>query len=333
MRLAIDAMGGDHAPREIVRGVLLALEEGLDIEVVLVGDEAQIRQHLPKPDPRLRIRHTESVITAEEEPVRAIRRKKDSSLVVACQMVKEKEVDAMITAGNTGAFMAAGLLVVGRIPGVDRPALAPILPTVDNRGVLLLDGGANMDAKPEHLVQYALMGDVYARGALNQEQVRIGLLNVGTEAAKGNELTKMVYAELQKLPLHFVGNVEARDVPFGVCDVIVCDGFAGNILLKTMEGTGLLFARMLREMFGAGLLSRLSALMISRQLQALRKKMDYTEYGGAPLLGVDGLLIKSHGSSEARAIQQTIHQTAKAVKYGVIQRITENIGKGEQFNG
>ncbi|MFO7263537.1 MAG: phosphate acyltransferase [Bacillaceae bacterium G1] len=331
MRLAVDAMGGDHAPEEIVRGVLLALEDGLDVEFVLVGDERQIKKYLPKSDRRLHIYHTEAVITAEEEPVRAIRRKKDASLVVACQLVKDKEVDAMITAGNTGAFMAAGLLIVGRIPGVDRPALAPVLPTVDRRGVLLLDAGANMDAKPEHLVQYAQMGEVYVRGTTGQEDVRVGLLNVGTEAGKGNELTKAVFVELQKQNLHFVGNVEARDVPFGVCDVVVCDGFAGNILLKTMEGTGMMFARMLREVYGMGLLGKISALLIWKQVQALKKKLDYAEYGGAPLLGVDGLLIKSHGSSQARAIQQTIRQTAKAVQYGVVQRIAENIGKGESM--
>jgi len=331
MRLAVDAMGGDHAPEEIVRGVLLALEDGLDVEFVLVGDERQIKKYLPKSDRRLHIYHTEAVITAEEEPVRAIRRKKDASLVVACQLVKDKEVDAMITAGNTGAFMAAGLLIVGRIPGVDRPALAPVLPTVDRRGVLLLDAGANMDAKPEHLVQYAQMGEVYVRGTTGQEDVRVGLLNVGTEAGKGNELTKAVFVELQNQNLHFVGNVEARDVPFGVCDVVVCDGFAGNILLKTMEGTGMMFARMLREVYGMGLLGKISALLIWKQVQALKKKLDYAEYGGAPLLGVDGLLIKSHGSSQARAIQQTIRQTAKAVQYGVVQRIAENIGKGESM--
>jgi len=331
MRLAVDAMGGDHAPEEIVRGVLLALEDGLDVEFVLVGDERQIKKYLPKSDRRLHIYHTEAVITAEEEPVRTIGRKKDASLVVACQLVKDKEVDAMITAGNTGAFMAAGLLIVGRIPGVDRPALAPVLPTVDRRGVLLLDAGANMDAKPEHLVQYAQMGEVYVRGTTGQEDVRVGLLNVGTEAGKGNELTKAVFVELQKQNLHFVGNVEARDVPFGVCDVVVCDGFAGNILLKTMEGTGMMFARMLREVYGMGLLGKISALLIWKQVQALKKKLDYAEYGGAPLLGVDGLLIKSHGSSQARAIQQTIRQTAKAVQYGVVQRIAENIGKGESM--
>ncbi len=328
MRLAVDAMGGDHAPEQIVRGVLLALEDRPDLEVVLVGDEKQITKHLPKSHGRLRIVHTETVITAEEEPVRAIRRKKDASLVVACQMVKDKEVDAMITAGNTGAFMAAGLLIVGRIPGVHRPALAPKLPTFDRRGVLLLDAGANMDAKPEHLVQYAQMGEVYIQGTTGHEHVRIGLLNVGTEAGKGNELTKAVFQTLEKTPA-FVGNVEARDVPFGVCDVLVCDGFAGNILLKTMEGTGMFFAHLLREMYGSGWLGKISALLIWKQMQALRKRLDYAEYGGAPLLGVDGLLIKSHGSSQARAIQQTIHQTAKAVRYGVVQRIAENIGKGE----
>lgn len=329
MRLAIDAMGGDHAPGEIVRGVLLALEDGLDVEFVLVGDERQIKKQLPKADRRLHIRHTETVITAEEEPVRAIRRKKDASLVLACQMVKDKEVDAMVTAGNTGAFMAAGLLIVGRLPGVDRPALAPKLPTIDRRGVLLLDAGANMDAKPEHLIQYAQMGDVFVRGTTGQEQVRVGLLNVGTEAGKGNELTKAVFAKLRQQPLHFVGNVEARDVPFGVCDVIVCDGFAGNILLKTMEGTGMFMANMLRDVFSGGVLGKISAMLIWKRMQALRKRLDYAEYGGAPLLGVDGLLIKSHGSSKARAIQQTIRQTANAVRYGVVQRIAENIVKGE----
>lgn len=327
MRLAVDAMGGDHAPREVVKGAIMATQEDEELEVVLVGDREQVEACIPDHLPssvrsRLHICHAPDVIGPDEEPVRAIRRKKQSSLVVACEMVSQKEVDGMVTAGNTGAFMAAGLLIVGRIPGISRPALAPILPTEDNKGVLMLDGGANMDAKAEHLLQYAWMGDIYARHVLNNPKPRIGLLNVGTEEGKGNEMTKEVYTLLQELPLEFVGNVEARDVPKGVCDVLICDGFAGNILLKTMEGTAeVLVAKLKETLLYGGLRGKLGAIIIKPLLIKMFKEMDYAEYGGAPLLGVKGVMMKSHGSSEARAVKISILQGVQAVKSKLIQDI------------
>lgn len=236
MRLAIDAMGGDHAPKEIVLGAMEAVSEIKDLHITLIGDEKQINPLLTNRE-NLDIIHTEEVITGNDEPVRAVRRKKNASLVLAAKEVKEGRADACISAGNTGALMSAGLFVVGRIPGIDRPALSPTLPTIDGKGFLLLDVGANVDAKPQHLVQYAIMGSVYAEKVRSITNPTIGLLNVGTEDGKGNDLTKKAFEQLKNAPVNFIGNVEARDLLDGVADVVVTDGFSGNIALKTIEGT------------------------------------------------------------------------------------------------
>ncbi len=237
MRIAIDAMGGDHAPAAQVEGALLAAAEWSDTTVVLVGDSARIEPLLQGRKPaNVEVRHASEIIEAEDEPVKAVRRKKDASMVIAGRMVKDREVDAMISAGNTGALMTTGLLVVGRIKGIERPALAPMLPSLDGEGVLALDLGANMDATPEQLVQYAIMGSIYRSKVHGLKEPRVGLLNVGTEAMKGNELTKAAYLLLEQAPVRFVGNIESRDILKKPCDVIVCDGFAGNIMLKSLEG-------------------------------------------------------------------------------------------------
>ncbi|WP_433943437.1 phosphate acyltransferase PlsX [Paenibacillus sp. SN-8-1] len=330
MLIAIDAMGGDHAPRSNVEGALAAAKEWKDIEIVLVGDQAQVEALLPERPSNLTIRHTSEVIGGEDEPVKAVRRKKDSSMVVAGRMVREGEADAMISAGNTGALMTTGLLVVGRMEGIERPALAPIIPTVDGRGVLALDMGANMDAKPEHLAQYALMGSVYRQQVHGIEKPRVGLLNVGTEAIKGNELTKAAYPLLQELPIHFVGNVEAHGVLAGACDVLVCDGFAGNILLKSLEGTaGALFS-ILKEKFTSSLKNKLAAAVLMPELRGLKSMMDYKEHGGAPLLGLSGLVVKGHGSSDADAIKNAFRQARIALRSQLIQNISKEFSSGER---
>ncbi len=326
MRIAIDAMGGDHAPDEIVKGALEAANEWKDTHYILVGDQARIEAALAgRSAPNLEIRHASEVIETDEEPVRAVRRKKDASMVVAGRLVKEGKADALVSAGNTGALMTVGLLVVGRIEGIERPGLAPILPTKEDQGVLALDMGANMDAKPEHLLQYALMGTIYQRQVLGIAKPRVGLLNVGTEAAKGNELTKAAYELLSAAPIEFVGNVESRDVLQRNCDVIVCDGFAGNIMLKAMEGSAGMIFGILKQEFSRNWRTKLAAAIMMPGLRGIRKKMDYKEHGGAPLLGVNGVVIKSHGSSDARALKNGLRQARVALQGKLVQTITAEI--------
>ncbi|WCF10223.1 phosphate acyltransferase PlsX [Paenibacillus thiaminolyticus] len=326
MRIAIDAMGGDQAPECNVQGVLAAAQAWSDIELLLVGDEARLEPLLTSRPANVRIVHAASTIEADDEPVKAVRRKKDASMVVAGRMVREGEADCMISAGNTGALMTTGLLVVGRMAGVERPALSPMIPTMDGRGVLALDLGANMDAKPEHLVQYALMGSIYREKVHGIPKPRVGLLNVGTEAMKGNELTKQVYPMLEELPIHFVGNVEARDVLEGSCDVLVCDGFVGNVLLKSLEGTaGSLFS-VLKQEFTRSWYTKLAAAVLMPGLKRLKKMMDYKEHGGAPLLGLNGLVLKAHGSSDARAIENAVRQARTALQHDLIHTIATEIG-------
>ena len=330
IRIAIDAMGGDHAPDAIVKGAIEAAATWPDTTIVLVGDEAKIRPLLGSAPDTLEVRHADERIEPDEEPVRAVRRKKGSSMVVAGKLVREGEADAMISAGNTGALMATGLLILGRIDGIERPALAPMMPTLDNVGLLALDLGANMDAKPEHLLQYGLMGSIYRQKVHGLAKPRVGLLNVGTEEKKGNELTKAAYDLLASAPIDFVGNVEARDVLTRGCDVLVCDGFVGNILLKAMEGTAGTVFGVLKEQFGKNLLTKLAAMIMLPGLRDFKRKMDYKEHGAAPLLGVNGLVLKSHGSSDAVAVKNAVRQARAAVEGRLIQAITSEIsGKRE----
>ncbi|ASS99975.1 phosphate acyltransferase PlsX [Geobacillus thermocatenulatus] len=320
MNIAVDAMGGDHAPGEIVRGALMAAAHFPDIEITLIGDEAKIRPHVTGEE-RISIIHTDEVIEADDEPVRAVRRKKNSSMVRMAEEVKEGRAEACISAGNTGALMAAGLFVVGRAAGIDRPALAPTLPTLDGRGFVFLDVGANVDAKPEHLQQYALMGHVYAKNVRGVEKPRIGLLNVGTEDQKGNETTKRAFALLKETNLHFIGNVEARDLLEGVADVVVADGFAGNVALKTIEGTALALFSLLKQTLTSGVAAKLAAAVLKPKLAGLKKMMDYSEYGGAALFGLNAPVIKAHGSSNANAIFHAIRQAREMVVHDVIGTI------------
>ncbi|QPC46310.1 phosphate acyltransferase PlsX [Mangrovibacillus cuniculi] len=324
MRLAIDAMGGDHAPKEIVLGVKKALEEWSDLHVLLFGDETQIRPLLEESD-RVKIVHTTEYISSEDEPVRAVRRKKDSSMVKMAQAVTSGEADACVSAGNTGALMAAGLFVVGRLEGVDRPALAPTLPTLDGKGFLMLDLGANVDAKPEHLLQYAYMGSIYAEQVRGIQQPRVGLLNIGTEEKKGNELTKDTHKLLSSSSLNFIGNVESRDLLNGVADVVVTDGFTGNMVLKTIEGTALSIFSMLKETLMSSMKTKLAAGFIKSDLKSLKDKLDYTEYGGAGLFGLKAPVIKAHGSSNANAFYNAIRQARTMVSQNVCTRMEESM--------
>ncbi|GAM12564.1 phosphate acyltransferase PlsX [Mesobacillus selenatarsenatis] len=316
MRLAVDAMGGDNAPKEIVLGAMKAVEKYNDIHIVLIGDESKIREHLTNEE-RIEIHHTEEVILGTDEPVRAVRRKKTASMVLAAQLVADGNADACISAGNTGALMAAGLFVVGRIEGIERPALAPTLPTIGGEGFLLLDVGANADAKPEHLVQYAIMGSIYSEKARGITNPRVGLLNIGTEEKKGNELVRNTYELLKDADINFIGNVESRDLLDGVADVVVADGFTGNMVLKTIEGTAMSVFKMLKSALTSSFKSKMAAAVLKPDLTVLKNKMDYTEYGGAGLFGLKAPVIKAHGSSDANAVFNSIRQAREMVEKDV----------------
>ncbi|MBP1991379.1 phosphate acyltransferase PlsX [Paenibacillus eucommiae] len=329
MRIAIDAMGGDDAPKVVVEGALQAAKEWNDVEIILVGDSVAIEACMTERPANITIQHTTEVIGADDEPVKAVRRKKDSSMVVAGRLVREKKADAMISAGNTGALMTTGLLIVGRIAGIERPALVYIIPTMDGSGVLALDLGANMDATAEHLLQYAIMGSIYRSKVDGIVKPRVALLNVGTEAQKGNELTKTAYPLLEQAPIHFIGNIESRDVLNAQCDVIVCDGFAGNIMLKSLEGAVSALFSTLKQEFTKTLFTKLAAAVLKPGLKAFRKKMDYTEHGAAPLLGIDGLVLKSHGSSNATAIKNAVRQARIAIQSDLVGAISTEISRGK----
>ncbi|GAA0435601.1 MAG: phosphate acyltransferase PlsX [Bacillota bacterium] len=324
MKLAIDAMGGDHAPKAVVLGAMKAVSEIDQLHITLVGDEAKINEYLTDTK-NIDILHTTEVITSEDEPVRAVRRKKKASLVLMAQEVKEGRADACISAGNTGALMSAGLFIVGRITGIERPALSPTLPTLDGQGFLLLDVGANVDAKPNHLLQYALMGSIYVEQVRSITNPRVGLLNVGTEDGKGNDLTKKAFHLLSDTPINFIGNVEARDLLTNVADVVVTDGFTGNIALKTIEGTAGAMFSMLKETFMSSVKTKIAAGMIKNDLKGLKAKLDYAEYGGAGLFGLAAPVVKAHGSSDSNAIYNAVKQTCHMVNNQITETIKQTI--------
>ncbi len=320
MKIIVDAMGGDQAPREIVKGAVQAVEE-LGAEVVLVGraeDILRCVQDMGRTDlPRgLEIANSTQMVTMEDDPARAVRDKKDSSMSVMLRMLRDGEGDAAVSAGSTGALLSGATLVVKRIRGVRRAALAPILPTRQGHCVLI-DCGANAECSPEYLMQFAYMGDALARLYLGLEKPRIGLLNIGTEAGKGTGLQKDTYELLEQAreagKLNFIGNVEGRDVLEGAADVIVTDGFSGNILLKTMEGTAIYLTGALKTMFLGSLRTKLAALLVKKDLKSFKKMMDYREVGGTVFLGITKPVIKAHGSSDAKGIRNAIAQAMKLV--------------------
>jgi phosphate acyltransferase len=332
MKIVVDAMGGDYAPEAPVSGAIEFAKQRPDVELLLVGEESRIRQvgRLPS---NIQVIHTASVVEAGEEPVRAVRRKPDSSLVMAAQMVKDGRADAMISAGNTGALVASGLLVVGRLQGIDRPALAPVLPTFDGKGVMLLDAGATMDADSKHLLQFAAMGNAYSKYVLGIEKPRIGLLNVGAEEGKGNAVVKETYSLLKTAELNFTGNVEARELMNGVVDVVVCDGFVGNVVLKLVEGVGAGVFGALKEAFLQNWWTKLMAASLAPSLKSFRRRFDYAEYGGAPFLGVAGGCFKAHGSSNSRAWYVTCMQAARFVQNNVLHHIDSTLDMEQVHRG
>ncbi|AEJ43210.1 phosphate acyltransferase PlsX [Alicyclobacillus acidocaldarius] len=326
--MAVDAMGGDYAPEAPMEALCQAATQYTDTKFVVIGDEARIRElggaRLPD---NVEVRHTDVVIAGDEEPVRAVRRKPNSSLVMAATMVANREADVMVSAGNTGAIMAAGTLIIGRLPGVERPALAPILPTFDGRGVLLLDAGATMDASAENLLSYAYMADAYVRHVLDIEKPRIALLNVGTEDSKGNAVVKQAFALLSQSPLNFIGNIEAREMMAGCADVVVCDGFVGNVVLKLAEGIGLGLFSDIRTVLTKTMSGRLAALLVGKRLRQMRARYDWAEHGGAPFLGVNGGCFKAHGSSNARAWFMAITQARKFIANDLLHKLTVAMGE------
>lgn len=328
MRIAIDAMGGDHAPNAVLEGVKLVLPELKEgVELALYGDETVLQKGLAElsvHDARVKIVATSQVIGCDEQPTLAIRKKKDSSMVRAVEAVAEGAADCVLSAGSTGALLTGATLIIKRLKGVKRPALAIVMPTADSCA-LLLDCGANTDCKSEYLVQFALMGSAYMKRVIGVENPRVGLLNNGAEEEKGNELTKETHRLLKTAPIRFTGNCEARDVLGGEFDVIVCDGFDGNVVLKGTEGTAGLIMDLLKQALMSSLRTKIGALICKPAFKILKKKLDYTEYGGAPLLGVNGGVIKAHGSSNGKAFRSAILQAVKLVSSDVTQLLGAEI--------
>ena len=336
--IAVDAMGGDHGPAAAVGGVLMALEADPGIsKIIIVGREDEIRAALSgqKYDAgRLGVVDAPEVIGVEEAPTVAIKQKKNSSMVVGLNLVKTGQAAAFVSSGSTGALLTGATTIIGRIRGIKRPALGIVLPNTNGHAILV-DCGANLDAKPEYLVQFAQMGSIYMECLMDVKRPRVGLINVGAEREKGNALTKEAYGllEAETANINFIGNLEARDMPLGAVDVAVCDAFVGNIVLKYTEGFAKGMMSMIKAELMADGLSKFGALLSKRAYGRLRKRFDYTEVGGAPFLGLKGLVVKAHGSSNPKAFMSAIKQCTKFIKADVVGRISDEISKEEENNG
>ncbi|EOI27046.1 phosphate acyltransferase PlsX [Enterococcus faecalis] len=333
MKIAVDAMGGDNAPQVIVEGVMLAKQDFPDIEFQLYGKEAEIKKYITD-EKNITIIHTDEKIASDDEPVKAIRRKKTASMVLAAQAVKNGEADAIFSAGNTGALLAAGLFIVGRIKNVERPGLMSTLPVMGepDKGFDMLDLGANADNKPEHLVQYAVLGSFYAEKVRNVQNPRVGLLNNGTEETKGSELTKKAFELLAAdETINFVGNVEARELLNGVADVVVTDGFTGNAVLKSIEGTAMNMMSLLKTaILSEGVKGKMGALLLKNALRGMKDEMDYSKHGGAVLFGLKAPVIKTHGATGPDAVRYTIRQIHTMLETQVVPQLVEYYeGKAE----
>ena len=325
--IAVDAMGGDHAPRPEVEGSVLAAQE-YGVRVTLVGQPDVIRAELARhsrPSVAIDIVPATEVITMEDHPAQAFRRKKDSSVHVGQRLVKNDQADAFVSAGNTGAVMTAAKFILGTLPSVDRAALAAPFPNAKGGVSVMLDVGANVDSKPEHLLQFAVMGEIYYRATFGNRKPRVGLLSIGEEEIKGNELTRAVYDRLKHLPVHFVGNVEGSDLFSGKVDVLVCDGFVGNIALKICEGLAMEIIKFLRKTYKTSLASQVGYLLSKGAFKGIKRTMDYSEYGGAPLLGVRGVCVISHGKSNANAMKNAIRVAAGLARARVNEKIEQEL--------
>lgn len=323
MKIAVDAFGGDNAPHEIVKGCVAAIQE-TDDDIILVGREQEIADVLQSeavPEGRITICNASEVIETGDHPVEAVRHKKDSSLVVSLRLVKEGKADAVVSAGNTGAYLAGAFRILGRMKGIKRPALTTVMPTVGKNPGVLLDVGANADCRPQYLVQFAQMGSIYASSVLNIENPRVALLNIGAEEAKGNALTKEAHQLLKQENLNFMGNIEPRYVLSDSADVVVCDGFTGNVVIKLIEGTASTLFSMLKQVFFKSFATKLAAGILKPGLKSIKNQMDYSAYGGAPFLGIDGVVFKAHGSSDRVAIANCIKAASRYLSAGVNDKI------------
>ncbi|MGO5491796.1 phosphate acyltransferase PlsX [uncultured Acidaminococcus sp.] len=334
MKIAVDVMGTDYGPAEIIKGVLQAVDE-YGCDVVLVGDQEVIRQELAREhqenNPRVTIHHASQVIEMKDHPGISVKKKRDASIVVATHLLHEKECDALVSSGSTGAAVASALFGLGRIRGIERPAIATVIPNVKGATVLV-DSGAKVDAKPEQLVQNAIMGSIYAELQLGIPQPRVGLLNIGEEETKGNEQCLATYPLLkQDSHIHFIGNVEGRDINKGTVDVVVCDGFVGNVVLKTMEGLASAVMEILKKtLMESGIFAKLGALLMKPALLRMKKQMDASEYGGALLMGVRAPFIICHGSSKAKAIKNAVRVAIELTQKDVVGRIRQEIMHDEE---
>lgn len=341
MKILIDAMGGDNSPDEIIKGCVQTVDE-LESEIILIGDESVINEkvkefygkdNITEVNSKLTTKNASEVISNHESPTEAIRRKKDSSMVVGFKMLKDGEGDVFISAGSTGAFMAGGLLLVGRIKGIDRPALCPILPSHSGKGFMLIDSGANTNCRPSNLLQFAQMGSVYMKNVKHVDNPIVGLLNIGAEEGKGNDLMKETYDKLKEDEnVNFYGNVEGRYMFDDDVDVVVTDGFTGNVALKTIEGMGLMITKLLKEELTKSWWSSFLTLLLKPYLKKFKKRMDYSEYGGALLLGIKKPMVKCHGSANAKIVKFTLHQAEEFAKNNVVQGIEAIMAKEDKKN-
>jgi phosphate acyltransferase len=326
-------MGGDFSPQAVVEGCIEAVKE-LDVDIIITGPETEINKYLAKSkynQGKITVLDASEVISTSEAPVMALRKKKDSSLVKALNLVKNGSADAIISAGSTGALMAGATLIVGRIKGIDRVALAPMLPGV-NGSFMLIDSGANVDCKSEYLLQFALMGKVYFENVLNIKNPTIGLINIGTEEEKGNELTKSVYKMLKQADFNFIGNVEPRDVSTGNINILVCDGFIGNTILKMYEGVALNIFDLLKKETMSSTRYKIGGLLLKPVFKKLKKRFDYSEYGGSAFLGSKGVCIKAHGSSDAKAFKNSVNVAFNCCQNNIINKITTELESINKLN-
>ena len=334
VRIALDAMGGDNAPAEQVKGAVDAARELKNIKIFLIGDRSAIERELSacpdRPQDRLEIIHTTQVIETAEPPVAAIRAKKDSSIVVGLNMVKRGEADAFVSSGSTGAVLVGGTVIVGRIRGVERAPLGVIIPTKKGQ-TLLIDGGANVDARPSHLLQFAKMGSIYMENILGIQNPSVGIVNNGAEEDKGNALVKETFPLLKDMEeIRFIGSVEPRDIPFGAADVVVCEAFTGNAILKTYEGTSKVLMSVIKEGMMQSLRSKIGALLVKPALKNAIRKYDPSQYGGAPLLGLKGLVVKTHGSAKAGEVKNTVRQCVQFYSSRIPEKIEAAIAEPKE---
>lgn len=333
MRVIVDGMGGDNAPEAIVKGAVKAIGE-MPHQVIIVGDEKAIKHELSKykyNKDQIIVKHASEVIAGDDPPVKSIRTKKDSSMVVGFELLKSGEGDVFVSCGNTGAVMAGGLFILGRIQGIYRPVLASIYPLAKGGASLLVDAGANSECKPSNYLEFAVMGNIYMENVLGHKNPTVGLLNIGIEENKGNTEVKAARELLLKSDLNFVGNVEARDIPEGVVDIIVCNGFVGNVVLKLTEGLAWSIFSMIKQKFSSGILAKMGAMLLIDKLKEIKNDFDYSKYGGAPILGIRGPVVKMHGSSGSDSVKNAILKSIPFAEKDVVSQIEEVMYKIEEI--